>query len=485
MQPQEGSDSNAGDDTRSGEDSLTEDAPPSSTDGNVTSELQLKGSGRSSMESTEDSHVSLTLITPSPPERFSFECHAFQLREAHFLSKNLQIERGTHPLGLSSDGNKLIWLQRGAAPVDIYDIESQRRSKAVVLTGFETLVYWSFKEETKILSTDASLILYKTSKSCWKVRDRLTGNTLRHDFPNSLATWTQQVLPISKDCALVLLGHYRKGYTINRICRASSQGQKSLTWNYKVLPSSRDSGLHHLTLSRDGQNVTGLLGDTRQLLSCTWELSSAWFAEERVTGSRDVKDPIRVSLQHEDMKREVILGLASNSHTVTIVRGSIGVGASSHAGFRNTALRVTTFNLKSGAEISSSFVSASEIHGDHSKYSLFTDAKISADGKLLRTRVAKTPGIGSWLSRGALTDMETVLLRMEGLKVVHRFKEIWNSDYTEPITLSIFAPNFDMLARLTWRKRREDQTLRVWLEVYELKKTLEGAETNLGNQLIT
>jgi hypothetical protein len=158
---------------------------------------------------------------------------------------------------------------------------------------------------------------------------------------------------------------------------------------------------------------------------------------------------------------------------VVILKGGISTRTNHYAGFRNTGLRATTFNRDSGTEISSYSFSASDIHGDDSKNSFFTDAKVSADGKLLRTRIARTPGVGKELRRGAWTGMETVVLRIEGLKVVHRFKEVWNAEFSEPVALNIFAPNFDVLARLAWKKRGEDQTHRVWLEVFQLRKLLE------------
>jgi hypothetical protein len=122
----------------------------------------------------------------------------------------------------------------------------------------------------------------------------------------------------------------------------------------------------------------------------------------------------------------------------------------------------------------SSSLSVSHFHGDDSKDSFFTDAKISSDGKLLRTRIARTPGPGKRSAPGfrreAWTDIETIVLKVEGLEIVHRFKEAWNANFTEPVTLSMFAPNFDVLARLVWKRTGDEKKHKVWLEVYGFKE---------------
>ncbi|UZP45293.1 hypothetical protein NXS19_013105 [Fusarium pseudograminearum] len=450
------------------------------TDKDVPLVSESEASGETSTYLANDPIVLPDSFPASVTEACSLENYAFQLRQSRFLSKHLQIEQETYPTGLSSDGSKLVWLQPGKKHDVIYDTESKRMSNVISMGTVDRFRQSIHKTEMRVLNTDASLILFKTSKSCWKVYDRVTGKTIKQDFFNSLATWTQQIVPLSKDCGLLLLGHYRKGYTLNRI-RRSSQGEKGLAWNYKVLPSSGDSILHHVTLSADSQNVTGLSGDARQLVAWTWDIPSEWFADEHIVVFPYIGSPVTVDLHQEDLKNhERTLGLTSTRGTVIIIKGGVGTRTSYHAGFRNTDLSATTFNIDSGAEISSHYFSVSRIHGDDNKDSFFKDARISADGKLLRTRIARTPGIGkrstSEFKRQAWIGVETVILRVEGLEVVHRFKEVWNANFTEPVTLSIFAPKFDVLARLAWKIRGEDKKQRVWLEVYDLKETLEKDE---------
>ncbi|KAJ4002525.1 hypothetical protein NW752_012491 [Fusarium irregulare] len=425
---------------------------------------------------TSDSAVE-DVETTVQPGTSETQVLTFQLRQSQFLPGRLQISEDAYPTSLSFDGEKLLWKQSGSNADDMYDIQSECTSEAMVLKRVDRLRHTIYKKEMRILSTDASLILFKTSKSCWKVYDRLTEKTIKQEFPNSLSTWTQQTLPISEDCSLVLMGHYKKGYTINRIRRTlSTTGKKGLVWNYQVLPSSRDPTLHHVRISRNGQNIVGVLGDTQQLSACIWRLTSDWSTEEAVASFQDIRDPVIVNLQQENFKRqEKVINLTSTRNTVSVVKGISGARTKYHAGFRNTGLEVTTFNLDSGAFILSQGLSASDIHGDDSKDSFFTDAKISYDGKLLRTRIGKFPSVGK--RRTTWTGMETLVIRMEGLGVVHRFKEAWNADFTEPLTLSIFSPNFDTIARLSWKKKREDRAPRIWLEVYELKEALMGEET--------
>ncbi|KAI6755785.1 hypothetical protein HG531_004891 [Fusarium graminearum] len=301
------------------------------TDKDVPPVSESEASGKSPTDLANDPFVLPDSFPVSVTEACSLENLAFQLRQSHFLSKHLQIEQETYPTGLSSDGNRLVWLQPGKKHDVVYDTESKRINNVMSMGTVDRFRQSIHKTEMRILNTDASLILFKISKSCWKVYDRVTGKTIKQDFFNSLATWTQQIVPVSKDCGLLLLGHY---------------------------------------LSR--------------------------------------------------------------------------------------------------------------IHGDDNKDSFFKDAKISADGKLLRTRIARTPGIGKRstpeFKRQAWIGVETVILRVEGLEVVHQFKEVWNANFTEPVTLSIFAPNFDVLARLAWKRRGEDKKQRVWLEVYDLKENLEEDE---------
>ncbi|CAG7559667.1 unnamed protein product [Fusarium equiseti] len=398
---------------------------------------------------------------------------AFQLRQSQFLPWRLQISEDAYPTGLSFGGEKLLWKQPGSNADDIYDIQSKCTSEAMNLKRVDKLRHTIYKKEMRVLSTDASLLLFKTSKSCWKVYDRLTEKTIKQEFPNSVSTWSQQILPISKDCSLVLIGHYRKGYTINRIRRTlSTTGKKGLVWNYEVLPSSREPAPHHVRISRDGQNIIGVLGDTRQLRICIWKPTSDWFTEEAVASFQDITKPVIVNLQQEDLKhQERVIGLTSTKSTISVVKGINSTRIKHHAGLRNIGFRVTTFNLNSGDITSSHCLSASDIHGDDSKESFFTDAKMSSDGEYLRTRIAKIPNFGK--RRTAWTGMETLIIRIEGLEMVHRFREVWNADFTQPLTVSVFAPNFDVLARLSWKQKREDQAPRVWLEVYEPRKVLE------------
>ncbi|CAF3494955.1 hypothetical protein FGSG_07847 [Fusarium graminearum PH-1] len=450
------------------------------TDKDVPPVSESEASGKSPTDLANDPFVLPDSFPVSVTEACSLENLAFQLRQSHFLSKHLQIEQETYPTGLSSDGNRLVWLQPGKKHDVVYDTESKRINNVMSMGTVDRFRQSIHKTEMRILNTDASLILFKISKSCWKVYDRVTGKTIRQDFFNSLATWTQQIVPVSKDCGLLLLGHYRKGYTLNRI-RRSSRGAKGLVWNYKVLPSSGDSILHHVTLSVDSQNVTGLLGDAQQLAAYTWDIPSEWFADEHIVVFPYIGSPVTVDLHQEDLKNhERTLGLTSTRGRVIVIKGGVDRRTSYHAGFRNTYLSATTFNIDSGAEISSYSFSVSRIHGDDNKDSFFKDAKISADGKLLRTRIARTPGIGKRstpeFKRQAWIGVETVILRVEGLEVVHQFKEVWNANFTEPVTLSIFAPNFDVLARLAWKRRGEDKKQRVWLEVYDLKENLEEDE---------
>ncbi|KAL3589801.1 hypothetical protein FPOAC2_11982 [Fusarium poae] len=463
-------------DTGTGESSPPENTPSSWIDKNKPQVSEPEEFGKMSMDSKNEPLALPTLVPFSPSETSLLKHNAYHLRQSHFLSKHLQIELETHPTALSSDGKKLVWLQRGKKPDDIYDIESKQINNMISLGTVDRLRQSMYKVETRVLSTDASLILFKTSKSCWRVYDRRAGKTIKQDFFNSLATWTQQIIPISKDCALLLLGHYRKGYTLNRICRkVSSRGESSLAWNYKVLPLSRDSTLHHVTLSQDGQNVTGLLGDTQQSVACVWDLALEWFANEYAMALPDIKSPVTVGLQQKNVdNRERTLGLVSAGQTVVVIKGGIGTRANYHAGFRNTGLSATTFNLETGVEMLSSSLSVSHFHGDDSKDSFFTDAKISSDGKLLRTRIARTPGPGKRSAPGfrreAWTDIETIVLKVEGLEIVHRFKEAWNANFTEPVTLSMFAPNFDVLARLVWKRTGDEKKHKVWLEVYGFKE---------------
>ncbi|KAJ4118764.1 hypothetical protein NW768_010825 [Fusarium equiseti] len=402
---------------------------------------------------------------------------AFQLRQSQFLPWRLQILEDAYPTALSFGGERLLWKQSGSNPDDIYDIQSKCTSEAMTLKRVDKLRHTIYKKEMRVLSTDASLILFKTSKSCWKVYDRLTGKTIKQDFPNSLSTWTQQILPISKDCSLVLMGHYRKGFTINRIRRTlSTTGRKDLVWNYAVLPSSRESAPHHVRISRDGENIIGVLGDTQQLCICIWKPTSDWFTEDAVASFQDIRNPLILNLQQEDLNHhERVIGLTSTKGTLSVVKGISSTRNKHHAGFRNIGFRVTSFGLVSGAIILSNCFSASDIHGGDSKESFFTDAKMSIDGEFLRTRIAKIPEVGK--RRTAWTGMETLVVRIHGLEIVHRFKEVWNADFTEPLTLSVFAPNFDVLARFSWKKKREDQSPRMWLEVYELEKVPGDKET--------
>lgn len=461
-------------DAKSEEASLLGKAPQDPTKEDITPGLQTKSLGRDSEESITDSVVPSTLIPTTPGS--SPNDHAFQLRQSQFLPKTLEIEQNTHPTALSSDGNKLIWMQRVPKPDDIYDIESKRASNIMALGPVDRIRSSIYKSETKALTTDASLILFKTSKSCWKVYDRLTNKTIKRDFSNSLATWKQQILPLSTDCSLVLLGHYRKGYTINRIRRTvSSRGEEGLVWTYKVLPSSRDSALHHITISRDGQSITGLLGGAQQLLTYSWRLPPDWFTDEPAAIFPSIQPPEMVTLQQEEPKNQGrVLSLRSSKHALVVLKAMSSTRIKHHAGFRNTGFKTTTFDLNSGAILSSHSLSVSDIHVDDSKSSFFTDAKISVDGKLLRTRIARTPDSGK--RRVTWTGMETIVIRMRGLEVVHQFQEVWNADFSESLTLSIFAPNYDLVARLAWRKRGEDQASRIWLEVYELKES-KGEET--------
>jgi len=401
---------------------------------------------------------------------------AFQLRQSQFLPWRLQISEDAYPTGLSFGGEKLLWKQSGSNADDIYDIQSKCTSDAMTLKRVDKLRHTIYKKEMRVLSTDASLLLFKTSKSCWKVYDRLTEKTIKQEFPNSVSTWTQQILPISKDCSLVLIGHYRKGYTINRIRRTlSTTGKKGLVWNYEVLPSSREPASHHVRISRDGQNIIGVLGDRQQLRICIWKPTSDWFTEEAVASFQDIGNPAIVNLQQEDSKhQERVIGLTSTKSTISVVKGISSTRIKHHAGFRNIGFRITTFNLNSGDVIFSHCLSASDIHVEDSKESFFTDAKVSSDGEFVRTRIAKIPNVGK--RRTAWTGMETLVMRIEGLEMVHRFKEVWNADFTQPLTFSVFAPNFDVLARLSWKRKREDQAPRMWLEVYELKKALEVEE---------
>ncbi|KAH6979316.1 hypothetical protein EDB82DRAFT_558955 [Fusarium venenatum] len=264
----------------------------------------------------------------------------------------------------------------------------------------------------------------KTSSRRWEVYDWPADKVIKQDRFNSPQTWTQQILPISKGCALHLLGHYPKGYSLNRICRTVLPGgETGLEWNYRILLSSKDSTLRHVTLSQDGKNVTGLLGDPQQQLTvCIWDLSLEWFADEHVVALPKIKPPVTIGLQQENVTgRERTLGLVSTGQTVVVIKGEIGTLPSYHADFQNTA---------------------SYFHGDDSKDSFFTDTKISTDGKLLCTRIARTPDFGEGsapdIRRETWTDIETMVLKVEGLEIVHRFKEVWNADFTKPVALSIF-----------------------------------------------
>ncbi|KAL6923912.1 hypothetical protein FSST1_001186 [Fusarium sambucinum] len=377
-------------DTDTRESSPPENTPLASIDKGIPQVSQSEDFGKTSVDSVLLSPYKLSLL----------KHNAYQLQQSHFISRHLQIEQETHPTGLSSDGNKLVWLQRGKTPDNIYDIESKQISNVTSLGIVDRLRQSMYKVET------------------------------------------------------------------------------GLAWNYKVLPSSRDSTLHHVTLSRDGKNVTGLLGDAQQSTACIWDLPLEWFADKHVVAFPEIQPPVTVGLQQKDLTvRERTLGLASNGQNVVVIRGGIGTRTNYHAGFRNAGLKAIAFSLETGVEISSYSLPVSHFHGDDSKDSFFTDARISADGKLLRTRIARTPGLGrrsaSEFRRETWTDIETIVLKVKGLEIVHRFKEVWNAIFTEPVTLSIFAPNFDVLARLVWKRTGEENRHRVWLEVYGFKEPLE------------
>ncbi|CAF3523991.1 unnamed protein product [Fusarium graminearum] len=329
------------------------------TDKDVPPVSESEASGKSPTDLANDPFVLPDSFPVSVTEACSLENLAFQLRQSHFLSKHLQIEQETYPTGLSSDGNRLVWLQPGKKHDVVYDTESKRINNVMSMGTVDRFRQSIHKTEMRILNTDASLILFKISKSCWKVYDRVTGKTIKQDFFNSLATWTQQIVPVSK--------------TVGFFCWAIT---------VRATPLTEYAGRH------EGQK--------------------AW------SGTTKSCPPVEIPY--------FIMSL----------------------------------------------------------YHFFKDAKISADGKLLRTRIARTPGIGKRstpeFKRQAWIGVETVILRVEGLEVVHQFKEVWNANFTEPVTLSIFAPNFDVLARLAWKRRGEDKKQRVWLEVYDLKENLEEDE---------
>ncbi|QPC73103.1 hypothetical protein HYE68_003855 [Fusarium pseudograminearum] len=175
----------------------------SPTDKDVPLVSESEASGETSTDLANDPIVLPDSFPASVTEACSLENYAFQLRQSRFLSKHLQIEQETYPTGLSSDGSKLVWLQPGKKHDVIYDTESKRMSNVISMGTVDRFRQSIHKTEMRVLNTDASLILFKTSKSCWKVYDRVTGKTIKQDFFNSLATWTQQIVPLSKDCGLL------------------------------------------------------------------------------------------------------------------------------------------------------------------------------------------------------------------------------------------------------------------------------------------